>query len=104
MSESVDGKWCLIGESEDELNIPAHHGAFVFRQDGGSLRGALINRVTGAEVPLDRLQFDGTILQLRLPDQPIEYLLVMTRTGKKFEGSWMNAAERVGPKLKLVRA
>jgi hypothetical protein len=103
MPESIEGRWCLIAESADETNIPAHHVSFVFREANGHPQGALINRVTGAGTPLPMLEFDGNGLKLRLPGQPIEYVLAMNRTGQKFEGYWMNASQRVGDKLKLVR-
>src|SRR5262245_1113324 len=74
MAESIAGRWCLIGEAEDELNIPAHHVAFAFRDgEGGHLEGVLINRITEGEAPLPMCKFDGARLELRLPDQPIEY-------------------------------
>ena len=102
MLESIDGQWCLIGETEDARKIPTHHVAFRFRAGEGNVDGALINRVTGAEVPLPIFVFDRTNLQLRLPDQSKEIRLSMTRNGPKFERFWMNATGTVGPKLKLV--
>jgi len=103
VTESIDGKWCLIAETEDERKIPAHHVAFSFGAGEGNVQGALIDRVTSAEVPLPLAIFDGTNLQLRLPDQPTDFRLSLSRNGPKFEGCWMNATGAVGPKVKLVR-
>ena len=97
MPESIDGKWCLIAETEDERQIPNHHVAFSFRGGEGNVQGAVINRVTGAEVPLPLLAFDGASLQVRLPDQPTEFRLSLSPNGRKFEGFWMNATGTVGP-------
>lgn len=102
MLESIHGKWRLIDATEDEREISTHHVAFSFRAGEGNVQGALINRVTGAEVPLPLMVFDGSNLQLRLPDQPIDFRLSLSRNGHKFEGFWMNATGTVGPKLKLV--
>ncbi len=103
MSESIDGKWCLIAETEDEKKIPAHHVAISFRAGDGNVQGALINRVTHVEVPLPFLVFDGNSLQLRLPDQPTDFRLSLSRNGSRFERFWMNATGKIGPKLKLVQ-
>ena len=106
MPERLDGQWCLIGEREDEVNIPSHHVAFSFRESGpGQLDGAVINRMTGEETSLPNISFDGSLLQLRLPNQPEGVYLRLTPVGQKFEGRWTNpAGEAVGPTLKLVRA
>jgi hypothetical protein len=109
---SIAGKWHLIMSSEDEVNVPRHRVDFVFRADlraglGSALTGAIINRVTGEDIPLANVMFDDKVLTLQMADpngQPVPAILRMTANGDKFEGRYVSdKSEPLGPMLKLVR-
>jgi hypothetical protein len=106
-TNSIDGKWHLLQASDDEINVPQHRMDLVFRDQGASLTGAVINRVTGGDIPLASLRFDGTTLTLQLADssgKAAPAVLTMTASGGKFEGQYVNGqSEPIGPRLKLVR-
>jgi hypothetical protein len=106
-SESVVGKWHLLDLAADETHVPHHRVDLVFRADADQLRGAILSRGSGAEIPLASVQFDGDILRLQMhapkdgqqADMPF---LVMHRTNGKFEGSWTPSG-KMDRGLKLVR-
>ena len=103
------GKWHLLDEAADENNIPDHRMDLLFKIDIGQLRGAILNRNTGEEIPLAEVKFDGSTLQLQMraptgTDQAAMPTLMMTKSNDKFEGHWRKSrSEIIGPKLKLVR-
>ncbi len=109
-SEAIAGKWHLVDEVADEVHVPLHRLDLMFHSEGGRLRGAILNRINGQEIPLASLQFDGSVLRLQMQAQEGKTqaempMLVMRTTHDKFEGCWMNSAtERLGPNLKLVKA
>ncbi len=112
-SEQVDavlGNWHLIEASADGTAIPEHRMDLRFQNSSGSLRGAILSRRDGSEIALASSEFDGSTLrfQLRAPDgraQTEMPIMVMTRVGSNFEGSWTGSAgQTMGPRLKLVRA
>ena len=87
----------------------------VFHDDPGAFRGAIVNWVTGAKIPLASIHFDGSTLELQM--EPNEAgraalkgetpTLVMKLVDDHFEGHWMNSiGEKAGgprvPKLKMV--
>lgn len=109
-SNRITGKWHLLDESADEINIPHHRMDLVFKTENEKLRGVILNRNNGAEIPLAAVEFDGATLRLRMQapegEDPTSLpTLVMTMTGEKLEGYWMKSeTEKMGPRLKLVRA
>lgn len=109
-SNRIVGKWHLLDEGADEVNIPHHRMDLVFKMESNQLRGAILNRNNGAEIPLAAVEFDGATLRLRMQASEDEShttlpTLVMTMTGEKLEGYWMKSeTEKMGPMLKLVRA
>ena len=106
-AESVAGKWHLLDVAADETHVSHHRVDLVFHADADQLRGAILSRGSGAEIPLASVQFDGDILrlQMRAPkdrDQVEMPFLVMHRTNGKFEGSWTPSG-KMDRGLKLVR-
>ena len=103
----IAGKWHLIQASDDEVNVPQHRVDFVFRAQGTALNGAVINRVTGGDIPLANLKLDGATLTLQMADsngKAVPAILTMTVNGDRFEGYYLNdKSEGLGPKFKLVR-
>ena len=88
----------------------------VFHDDPSGFRGAIVNWVTGDEIPLASLHFDGSTLELQMePDEAGRAAhkgetptLEMKLVDDHFEGYWMNSVgEKLGgplvPKLKMVR-
>ena len=106
-AESVAGKWHLLDIAADEAH-PSHHRVdLVFHADADQLRGAIVSRGSGAEIPLASVQFDGSVLRLQMQgprdkDQAEMPFLVMHRTNGKFEGSWTPSG-KMDRGLKLVR-
>jgi hypothetical protein len=102
---SISGKWHLLQGSDDEVNVPGHRVDLVFRSEQNVLTGAVINRLTGADIPLASLNFDGNILTLEMANSrySVPTILTMTSKGGKFEGYWMRGKTEIGPMLKLVR-
>ena len=106
-AESVAGKWHLLDLAADETHVPHHRVDLVFHADADQLRGAILSRGSGAEIPLASVQFDGDILRLQMRasrdgDQTELPFLVMHRTNGKFEGSWTPSG-KMDRGLKLVR-
>jgi len=98
----IFGKWHLLMANEDEVNVPLHRVDFVFRDVQGQLTGAVINRVTGEDIPLGSISFDGKTLALTL-DGGSGTTLVMTPNGSKLEGQYWVSGKQAGVPLKLVR-
>src|SRR4051812_13715766 len=110
------GKWLLLGAEADPEKAPIHGMKLVFHNDKGGCRGARVNWVTGAEIPLASLHFNGSTLKLQMElDEAGRAAykgeiptLIMNLVGDHFEGDWVNSiSEKIGgplaPKLKMVR-
>ncbi len=108
--DGIVGKWHLLDEAADEINVPQHRMDLLFKIEGGQIKGAILNRNTGEEIPLADAKFDGSTLQLQMrapngKEQAAMPTLAMKMIGGKFEGYWLESThKRLGPKLKLVRA
>jgi len=105
--ELVAGKWHLVDVAADEAHIPHHRVDLIFHADADQLRGAILSRVSGHEIPLATVQFDGDVLRLQMmapkdQDQSDMPFLVMHRTNGHFEGAWIPAGPTARD-LKLVR-
>ena len=59
------GGWLLTGADADPSNGPVHGIKIVFHNDHSGFHGAMINWVTGVEIPLAYLHFDGSTLKLK---------------------------------------
>ena len=105
----IVGKWHLLDGKADEVNIPQHRMDLVFKVEREQLKGAILNRNNGAEIPLANVKFDGLTLKLQMQspdnnDQTTAPTLVMTMAGDKLEGYWMKSeTEKMGPMLKLIK-
>src|SRR3989442_9735697 len=64
--ESVAGKWHLVDLAADETHIPHHRVDLIFHADADRLRGAILTRASGHEIPLASVQFDGDVLRLQM--------------------------------------
>jgi hypothetical protein len=106
----LHGDWHQLDFDADEDNIPQHRMDLRFAIHDGTLRGAILNRNTGDEIPLAATTFDGAVLRYQMtpPPGPVPRELpwmVMRRIADKFEGRWETApGVAVGPAMKLVRA
>lgn len=108
-ADAILGDWHLLLPSDDEVQVPSHRMDLRFKSEAGQLKGAILNRNDGSEIPLASAAFDGTALHFQMlapsgkaqSDMPT---MVMNVDGRKFEGAWTNAAgEKLGPTFKLVR-
>ena len=106
--ESLDGRWHLVAAECPEDQIPHHRVDLVFHDELPGLRGAILSRGDGGEIPLQAIVFNGTELRLKMSpasgqpagDAPF---LVMAAVADRFEGGWdMPGTEHI--RLKLVRA
>ena len=104
----VAGRWHLVAAECPDDQIPQHRVDFVFHDEPGGLRGAIVSRADNSEIPLQAVIFSGTELRLKMSvpagqpaaDPPF---LVMTAVADRFEGGW----DRPGTehiRLKLIRA
>ena len=105
------GKWHLLDSAADESTIPHHRVDLIFKTDGEQLKGAMLNRVTGEEMPLAEVGFDGSTLQIQMQasseiEQAAMPTLVMTALGDKWEGHWRNSdgEDPVNMRLKIIKA
>jgi hypothetical protein len=102
-------KWLLLGAEENPEEVPVHGVKFVFHDEPSGLRGAMVNWVTGDELPLATLRFDGFTLELQMKsDEDFKGenpTLTMSLVDEEFEGYWMNIGgeKLLGKKLKMVR-
>ena len=110
LMDRLTGKWHLLDFAADELQIPQHRMDLAFDATGSCLKGAILSRIDAKEIPLAVIEFEGATLRLHMEapngksqaDMP---WLVMTLAKDKFEGYWLNSANKAtGPKLKLIRA
>ena len=90
------------------MTIPQHRVDLVFHDEPTGLRGAILSRADGSEIPLQSVAFNGEELRLRMsgpsgtgaPELPF---LVMAAVADRFEGRWDKPGmEHI--RLKLVRA
>jgi len=104
----LDGRWHLVAADCPDDQIPQHRVDLVFHDEPTGLRGAILSRSDGSEIPLQSLAFTGEELRLRMsapsgqaaPDPPF---LVMAAVADRFEGGWeVPGMEHI--RLKLVRA
>ena len=105
---SLAGRWHLVASECPDDQIPDHRVDLVFHDEPGGLRGAVLSRGDGREVPLHSVTLIGPELRLRMSvppgrlDADLPYL-VMRAVANRFEGAW----DSPGPehiRLKLVRA
>jgi hypothetical protein len=104
---SLDGRWHLVSAECPDDQIPQHRVDFVFHDEPAGLRGAILSRADGSEIPLHSVAFSGGELRLKmaLPSQPDANppFLVMAAVADRFEGGWDRPGiEHI--RLKLVRA
>jgi hypothetical protein len=107
---AILGEWHLQDlASSDTAPLP-HRMDLRFRITGAELKGAILSRNDGSEIPLAVSEFDGATLRFQMTAGPGRSqadmpAMVMTWTGARFEGAWINTVgDLIGPKLKLVRA
>jgi hypothetical protein len=102
------GRWHLVAVDCPDDQIPHHRVDLVFHDEPTGLRGAILSRADGSEIPLQSVAFTGEELRLRMskmsseaaPDPPF---LVMAAVADGFEGGWeVPGMEHI--RLKLVRA
>ena len=70
-AESVAGKWHLLDLAADETHVPHHRVDLVFHADADQLRGAILSRGSGAEIPLASVQLDGDTLRFDVSDDGV---------------------------------
>ena len=105
---SLGGRWHLVAAECPENEIPDHRVDFVFHDEPGELRGAILSRRDGTEIPLQAVAFCGVELRLKMsvaPGQPAADppFLVMAAVAGRFEGGWDTpGTEHI--RLKLIRA
>ena len=104
---SLDGVWHLFAAELPDDQIPQHRVDLVFHDEPGGVRGAILSRRDGSEVPLHTVAFSGTELRLKMsaPGQPAADppFLVMVPVADRFEGGW-DAPGTEHIRLKLIRA
>ena len=105
-SSFLAGRWHLVAAECPEDQIPQHRVDLVFHDE--PLRGAILSRGDGSEVPLHTVAFSGVELRLKMsvpPGQPAAAppFLVMAAVADRFEGGWDKpGTEHI--RLKLIRA
>ena len=106
------GLWHLLARGEDEVNIPDHRMDLKLYPTPEPFRAAIVNRVTGEDIPYAVAVFDGKTLTLQMgthggPPNPGMPFLRMTWDGTRFEGTYVDAAFQPVPKavqMKLVKS
>jgi hypothetical protein len=105
---SMAGRWHLVPLECPEDQIPHHRVDLVFHDEADGLRGAILSRADGSEIPLQTVAFNGQELRVKMSvprgqpaaDPPF---LVMAAVADRFEGGWDTpGAEHI--RLKLIRA
>ena len=105
---SLAGRWHLVAAECAESEIPQHRVDLVFHDGPAGLRGAILSRRDGSEIPHQAVDFNGVELRLKMgvpPGQPDTDppFLVMAAVADRFEGGWDTPGmEHI--RLKLVRA
>jgi hypothetical protein len=106
--ESLAGRWHLVAADCPPGQLPNHCVDLVLYDDTAGLRGAILARHHGRELPLHVVTFDGVELRLKMGLAPGQLpsdtpFLVMVSVDDHFEGAWdVPTVERL--RLKLVRA
>jgi hypothetical protein len=107
-SGALAGRWHLVAAECPEDQIPQHRVDLVFHDEPDGVRGAVLSRGDGSEIPLQAVAFSGAELRLKMSaprgqpaaDSPF---LVMTPVADRFEGGWDTpGTEHI--RLKLIRA
>lgn len=105
---SLAGRWYLLAADWHDERIPEHRVDLVFHDEPGGLRGAVLSRRDGSEIPLRAVAFDGAELRLKMGPAAGQTggeppFLVMVPVADRFEGGWdQPGLEHI--RLKLVRA
>jgi hypothetical protein len=87
------GQWHLVAAECAEDELPEHRVDLVFHDEPAGLRGAILSRVDGREVPLHSVTLNGPELRLRMsvpqgqPDVEMP-CLVLRSVADRFEGAW----------------
>jgi hypothetical protein len=103
----LDGRWQLVAAEYPDGVIPDHRVDLVFYAEAAGLRGAILSRGDGKEIPLHTVLFSGAELRLKMsmaPGQPgaDPPFLVMAAVADRFEGGWdLPGTEHI--RLKLIR-
>ena len=63
-TNTILGDWYLLASTG--VNVPLHHMDLRFKNVSGELRGAIVSRVDGSEIPLASSEFDGSTLRFKL--------------------------------------
>src|SRR3990170_6610973 len=90
---SLAVRWHLVAAESAENQIPRHRVDLVFHDEPAGLRGAVLSRRDGREIPLQAVTFSGEELRLKMsvrPGQPAAAppFLVMAPVADRFEGGW----------------
>jgi len=66
-TNTILGDWYLLASTG--VNMPLHHMDLRFKNVSGELRGAIVSRVDGSEIPLASSEFDGSTLRFKRGSQ-----------------------------------
>ena len=105
------GLWHLLAADEKEEVIPQHRMDIRLYPSPAPLRAAIVNRVTGEDMPYSTAEFDGTTLRLgrRIGQAGSEDVswLQMKWDGVRFVGGYVDGKGNSIPgavPLKLIRS
>lgn len=65
-SSSLRGRWHLVAEECPDDHIPGHRVDLVFHDEPTGLRGAILSRADGSEIPLQTVTFWNGELRLKM--------------------------------------
>ncbi len=107
-ASSLLGTWRLLEPAANPAAAPGYYMDLVFRDEGGRVQGALRSRTNGVEVPLERIEFDGTMLAFQSAAAPGRQQadmpkMVMVAVGGVFEGQWTRGGRPFGAVHRLER-
>ena len=68
---SPAGRWYLVAAEYPEGEIPHHRVDLVFHDEPAGLRGAILSRRDGSELPLTAVTFSGGGLRFRMSVPPV---------------------------------
>lgn len=106
------GLWHLLAAEEAEQPLPEHRSDFRLQPSPAPFKAAMVNRVTGADMPLAAATFDGKIMRLQMQAragtaQSEMPWLQLTWDGARFHGGWVDKDGKLvdGPAghLKLIK-
>src|ERR1044071_8808832 len=88
-TDAILGAWRLLDPAADEAKLPQHRMDLRFKNESGELKGAIVSRRDGTEIPLASAKFDGTTLRFQMvapngrtqTEMPV---MVMTESGGAF--------------------